>query len=95
MGTKKKKKTMLRRKLRLSLKGDLAKVKDALTAAEEAKVVAEKARHKVKFEVARLKVDRTSLLLELGRARTRCLLSNLKPTRTTRPWRRNTIRPWK
>ena len=35
-------------------------------AVEEARVVAEKARHKAESEVTRLEVDRMSLLLELG-----------------------------
>ena len=37
---------------RAKLEGDLARVKDALTAAEEAKAVVEEARHKAKFEAA-------------------------------------------
>ena len=48
------------------LEGDLARVKDALAAVEEARVVAVEARRKAESEVARLEVDWTSLLLELG-----------------------------
>ena len=48
------------------MEGDLARVKDSLVAAEEARVVVEEARRKAKSEVARLEVDWTSLLLELG-----------------------------
>ena len=47
------------------MEGDLARVKDALAVVEEVKVVAKEARRKVKFEAARLEVDRMSLLLEL------------------------------
>ena len=46
--------------------GDLARVKDALAAMEEARVIAEKARCKAKSEAVRLEVDQTSLLLDLG-----------------------------
>ena len=47
------------------MEGDLARVKDALAVVEEVKVVAKEARRTVKFEAARLEVDRMSLLLEL------------------------------
>ena len=52
--------------VRAKMKGDLARVKDILTAGEEAKVVAEEARRKVESEAAQLEVDLISLLLELG-----------------------------
>ena len=45
---------------RAKLEGDLARVKDALTAAEEARVVAEEARCKAESEASRLDVDRKS-----------------------------------
>ena len=48
------------------MEGDLPRDKDALTATEEARVVAKEAMHKAKSEAARLEVDWTSLLLELG-----------------------------
>ena len=54
---------------RAKLEGDLARVKDALLATEEARAVVKKARRKAEYEVAQLKVDRTSLLLELGAAK--------------------------
>ena len=54
---------------REKLEGDFARVKDALAATEEAKAVAEKARHKVESKAARLEVDQTPLLLELGVAK--------------------------
>ena len=75
---------------REKLEGDLARVKDALATTEEARKVAEEARSKAEFEATRLEVDWTSLLLELGQPRTRCLLSSLKLVRTRRSWRRNT-----
>ena len=46
--------------------GDLVRFKDALAAAEEAKMVTEEARRKAESDATRLEVDRTSLLLELG-----------------------------
>ena len=52
--------------LREKLEGELARVKNALAAAEEARPVAKEARRKAESEVFRLKVDWTSLLLELG-----------------------------
>ena len=52
--------------VRAKLEGDLARVKDALAAIEETRAVAKEARCKVKSEAARIEVDRTSLLLELG-----------------------------
>ena len=48
------------------MKYDLARVKDALVAAEEAKEITEEARHKAESEVSQLEVDQKSLLLELG-----------------------------
>ena len=48
------------------IEGDLARVKDALAATKEDRVVVEEARCKAKFEVTRLEVDLTSLLLEPG-----------------------------
>ena len=48
------------------MEGDLARVKDALAAVDEARVVAEEARRKAEFEAAQLEVGQTSLLLELG-----------------------------
>ena len=47
----------------------MARIKDALAATEEARVVAEEVRRKAEFKAARLEVDRTSLLLELGVAK--------------------------
>ena len=81
--------------MRTKSKGDLARVKDALAAVEEAKAVAEEARRKAESEAARLEVDQTSLVLNLGQLRTRCLLSSLKLVRTRRPWKRNTKRLWR
>ena len=46
--------------------GDLARIQDALAAVEEVRVVVE-ARRKAK--ATRLKVERTSLLLEIGEAK--------------------------
>ena len=54
---------------KVKAKGDLARVKDALAVEGEARAVAEEAKHKVESEVVSLKVDRTSLLLELGMAK--------------------------
>ena len=54
---------------REKLEGDLARVKDALAAAKEARAVAEEVRRKVESEVARIEVNRTSLLIELGMAK--------------------------
>ena len=77
------------------MEGDLARVKDALVAMEEARTVAEEAKCKAEYKDTRLEVDWMSLLLELGRSRTRCLLSSLKPIRTRRSWRKNTRRLWR
>ena len=48
------------------MEGDLARVKDALVAAEEASAVAEEVKRNAESEATRLEVDWTSLLLELG-----------------------------
>ena len=52
-----------------NVEGDLARVQDALGTEEKAKVVTEEARHKAEAEAARLKVERTSFLLEIGAAK--------------------------
>ena len=51
--------------MRAKLEGNLARVKDVLAAVEEARAVAEEARCKAESKVTRLKVDQTSLLLDL------------------------------
>ena len=51
------------------VKGDLARVRDALAATKEARAVAEKAKHKAEAKAACLEVEWTSLLLEIGTAK--------------------------
>ena len=48
---------------------DLIRVQDALATTEESRAIAEEVRHKAKAEAARLEVERTSLLLEIGEAK--------------------------
>ena len=69
------------------MEDDLARVQAALAIAEEV-------RHKAKAEVARLEVEWTSLVLEIGQPKMKCLLFSPRPVRTNKPWRRTTIRPW-
>ena len=51
------------------MEGDLARVKDALAAAEEVREVVEEARRIFEPEASRLEVNQTSLLLELRTAK--------------------------
>ena len=64
---------------------------------EEAREIAEEARSKAEAEAeaeaTRLEVERTSLLLETGRPRTRYPFSTPKPVTTRRLWRKITRRP--
>ena len=64
---------------------------------EEAREITEEARSKAEAEAeaeaTRLEVERTSLLLDIGRPRTRYPFSTPKPVKTRRPWRKITRRP--
>ena len=51
------------------VEGDLARIQHALTATEEARAVAKEAKRKAGVEAARLKVEWTSLLPEIGVAK--------------------------
>ena len=55
--------------MRAKTDGDLARVKYALVATEEARTIVEESKRKAESKASRLKVDRMSLLLELGTAK--------------------------
>ena len=70
-----------------------AQTEDNLIRVQDALMIAKEARRKVEAEVACLEVERTSLMLEIGRLKMKCLLFTLRRVRTKQPWRRTIRRP--